>query len=216
MDNTLPSSRIALLRSVSFLWSTYHEHNVTPKAHRKFYDRLFSFGTTLSKLRDSTLAERLYLTPTDTVSVAGRSLAWKVFLSIYNEIWAFFKKWLSSFNSFFLRKKNLSKHHYHLVLLPSWIQSVTLERHMRLYLRRKHEHLMPSMPGQVRRMLKNYLKVILVAWILTIRLVFTMRSIFQKPSCLYLHIERWYQNPWNEWFVGVEVRKVIAQDVERT
>ena len=31
-----------------------------------------------------------------------------------------------------------------------------------------------------------------------------------------MHIERWYQNPWNEWFVGVEVRKVIAQDVERT
>ena len=80
MNNTLPSSRIGLLRSVSFLWSTNHEHNVTPKAHRKFYDRLFTFGTTLSKLRDSTLAERLYLTPTDTVSVAGRSLAWKVSL----------------------------------------------------------------------------------------------------------------------------------------
>lgn len=213
MDNTLPSSRIALLRSVSFRWSTYHEHNVTSKAHRKFYDRLFSFGTTLSKLRDSTLAERLYLSPTDTVSVAGRSLAWKVFLSIPWNLEAFFS-WLSPFNSFFLRKKNPSKHHYHLALLPSWIQSVIPGRHMRLYLRRKHEHLMPSMPGRARRMLKIYLKVILVAWILTIRLVFTMRSIFQKPLCLY--IETWYQNPWNEWFVGVEVRKVIAQDVERT
>ena len=61
------------------LISNHHEYN----AHRKFYDRLFTFGTTLSKLRDATLAERLYLGSTDTISVAGRSLAWKVFIFLW-------------------------------------------------------------------------------------------------------------------------------------
>lgn len=55
------------------------------KIHRKLYDRLFTFGTTLSKLRDATLAERLYLGSTDTLSVAGRSVAWKVLVG-YNEL----------------------------------------------------------------------------------------------------------------------------------
>ena len=75
MDNTL--TRIGLLQSVSVRW---YLNNIMFNARRKFYDRLFTSGTTLSKLRDSALTERLYLGPTDAVSVIGRSLAWKVFV----------------------------------------------------------------------------------------------------------------------------------------
>ncbi|KAJ7582790.1 rab-GTPase-TBC domain-containing protein [Mycena floridula] len=45
-----------------------------------FFDRLFNSGTTLSKIRDAALADRLLEFSPDSIEVVGRSLAWKLFL----------------------------------------------------------------------------------------------------------------------------------------
>ena len=45
---------------------------------RKLYDTLFTSGNTLTNLRNAAISGRLFPGPTNSTSVAGRSLAWKV------------------------------------------------------------------------------------------------------------------------------------------
>ncbi|KAJ7063222.1 RabGAP/TBC [Mycena amicta] len=47
-------------------------------ALKQAYTRLFGPGTTLSRIRDAALGDRLF--PSDALEIPGRSLAWKVFL----------------------------------------------------------------------------------------------------------------------------------------
>ncbi|KAJ6630714.1 rab-GTPase-TBC domain-containing protein [Mycena sp. CBHHK59/15] len=47
---------------------------------KQAYTKLFTSGTPLSRIRDAALADRLFTSDTSDVPVAGRSLAWKLFL----------------------------------------------------------------------------------------------------------------------------------------
>lgn len=142
---------------------------------QKFYDRLFTSGTTLSKLRDTTLAERLYLGPTDTVSVAGRSLAWKLFFAKEEPLQASLPPRVAAL----LDSIRDSRTRYTALLADKTRAPDTIHGTSSL----KNDHLIENDLGGLN---------------------------LNNP--LSLHDE----NPWNEWFVGVELRKVIAQDVERT
>ncbi|KAJ7685110.1 rab-GTPase-TBC domain-containing protein [Mycena polygramma] len=48
------------------------------KPLKQAYEQLFTSGTTLSRIRDSTLTDRLFTS--DSLEIPGRSLAWKLFL----------------------------------------------------------------------------------------------------------------------------------------
>ncbi|KAJ7172546.1 rab-GTPase-TBC domain-containing protein [Mycena filopes] len=50
----------------------------TSKSLEQAYSKLFSSGTSLSKIRDAALADRLFTS--NTLEIPGRSLAWKLFL----------------------------------------------------------------------------------------------------------------------------------------
>ncbi|KAJ7097997.1 RabGAP/TBC [Mycena belliarum] len=52
------------------------------KSLKQSYTKLFASGSSLSRIRDAALADRLFTSPSDNLNVcqAGRSLAWKLFL----------------------------------------------------------------------------------------------------------------------------------------
>ncbi|KIK59747.1 hypothetical protein GYMLUDRAFT_654736 [Collybiopsis luxurians FD-317 M1] len=58
-------------------------HNeISMQSLKKVYDRVFHEASTLSKVRDAVLAEKLLDYPRDSPEVLGRSLAWKLFLIV--------------------------------------------------------------------------------------------------------------------------------------
>jgi len=72
MDGPFRLVLIKLAVPVSYRW------RCSPSAPRKVYDRLFTSGTTVSKLRNATISGRLFPGLTDSINIVGRSLAWKV------------------------------------------------------------------------------------------------------------------------------------------
>ncbi|KDR81561.1 hypothetical protein GALMADRAFT_239585 [Galerina marginata CBS 339.88] len=123
------------------------------------------------------MAEKLYSAPTDSISVAGRSLAWKLFLAKEEPLQA---------------------------SLPS--RSVDLLELIRSS-RKAYTSLLEE---KSRAPDAKYAKNIhaLNAQLKPIE----GSGNLDLVNPLSLHNE----NPWNEWFAGVELRKVISQDVERT
>ncbi|KAF9480117.1 RabGAP/TBC [Pholiota conissans] len=145
---------------------------------QSLYDRLFTSGNTLSKCKDFTISERLYPGPTDAISVAGRSLAWKLFLAKEEPL----QSSLPPRSSTLLQTLQGSRNTY----------TTLLEEKSRAPDGSKQGS-RSSVPNAKSRMANG-------------------RGNLDLINPLSLHNE----NPWNEWFVGVELRKVISQDVERT
>ncbi|KAF9559134.1 RabGAP/TBC [Agrocybe pediades] len=145
---------------------------------QKLYDKLFSSGTTLSKCKDAIIAEKLYAGPTDSITVAGRSLAWKLFLTKEEPL----QSPLELRPSALLESVRESRRSYS-SLLEEKSRAPDAKPHT------KGGTPQPSKPNRTEK--PGNLDLI---------------------NPLSLHDE----NPWNEWFAGVELRKVIYQDVERT
>ncbi|KAF8163255.1 rab-GTPase-TBC domain-containing protein [Crassisporium funariophilum] len=139
------------------------------------YDRLFASGLPLSKLKDATLAERIYFGPADSISIVGRSLVWKLFLANEEPLQAS----LAPRASTLLHSINDSRKQYEFLLAEKTRapDAVFEDRSQAV-----HHKLVDGFGN------------------------------LDLNNPLSLHNE----NPWNEWFAGVELRKVIAQDVERT
>ncbi|PPQ78097.1 hypothetical protein CVT25_015631 [Psilocybe cyanescens] len=144
---------------------------------RKLYDHLFSSGITLSKCKDATIAEKLYPGPPDSITVAGRSLAWKLFLAKEEPLQAS----QTSRSSDLLASLRESRKAYAILLEEKSRAPDALKNP-----KGDNVHEIKPTPGG--------------------------SSNLDLVNPLSLHNE----NPWNEWFAGVELRKVISQDVERT
>ncbi|KAJ3515805.1 hypothetical protein NLJ89_g1520 [Agrocybe chaxingu] len=147
------------------------------EALQSLYTRLFASGTILSKLKDATISEKLYFGATDSITVSGRSLAWKLFLA----------KGVPLQDS----------------LPPKASSLLELTRHSR----KKFSELLEErmQPPDVRLGQRSHPAI-------TKQGSTESASSLDMNNPLSLHDE----NPWNEWFSGMELRKVIAQDVERT
>ncbi|KAH9484312.1 TBC1 domain family member 5 [Psilocybe cubensis] len=145
---------------------------------QKLYDHLFSSGTTLSKCKDATIAEKLYPGPTSSITVAGRSLAWKLFLAKEEPLQAS----QTPRSSNLLASLRESRKAYSTLLEEKSRAPDAVQLHS------KGDNVHNAKPSAG-----------------------SSRSL-DLVNPLSLHNE----NPWNEWFAGVELRKVISQDVERT
>ncbi|CAA7271746.1 unnamed protein product [Cyclocybe aegerita] len=147
------------------------------EALQSLYTRLFASGTILSKLKDATISEKLYSGATDSITISGRSLAWKLFLAKGGPLQD--------------------------SLPPKASSLLELTRHSR----KKFSELLEErmQPPDVRLGLRSHPAI-------TKQKSTESESSLDMNNPLSLHNE----NPWNEWFSGLELRKVIAQDVERT
>lgn len=145
----------------------------TEELLQKAYDHFFLSHTSFSQLKDAALKGRLHNNPLSSNGVAGRSIAWKLFLAKHEP--------LQSSSS--PRVSNLLEW-----LRGSRMQYTTL------------------MLEKTRVPDGNYDQTSRISQETTS----TENLNLINPLSLY------DENPWNEWFASVELRKTILQDVERT
>ncbi|KAF9005602.1 rab-GTPase-TBC domain-containing protein [Cyathus striatus] len=145
---------------------------------RNAYDHFFSCGISISKLRDSTLADRLHVTPTESFGIPGRSLAWKLFLVNDEPLQSILSPNVPALQNSLGASR---RRYYDLLLEKMKAPDGSYEA----------EFTLPGLSTLPRPKYAGNL---------------------EQNNPLSLHVE----NPWNEWFASVELRKTILQDVERT
>ncbi|KAF9069930.1 rab-GTPase-TBC domain-containing protein [Rhodocollybia butyracea] len=146
---------------------------------QKVYDQLFT--SSLAKVRDAALADRLFHYSDDTPEVCGRSLAWKLFLIVEEPL----KPPSSELNPDSMLNSLRSSRKRYAELLSQKMKAPDGSY--------PEGFIVPGSSAPSPR--KDNRPVDL-----------------ERNNPLSLHND----NPWTEWFAALELKKTIAQDVERT
>ncbi|KAJ3920944.1 rab-GTPase-TBC domain-containing protein [Lentinula edodes] len=156
-------------------------HSAKFQAFKKVYDHLFHSTSSVSKIRDSALADRLLDYTNDSMEVLGRSLVWKYFLIADEPL-------KSTSNvvkpETLLRSLQSSRKRYADLLSQKMIAPDGSY---------PEGFVVPGCSSPSPRRDNPFLDL-------------------ERNNPLSLHND----NPWTEWFAAQELRKMIAQDVERT